>query len=82
MPRIGEVISKKPQTINELLIDRAQNIPKTPLLAYPATPRGRGDYAYYTAYDLDRFADEAAHKLTSLGLHPQVRVDAIFSSYI
>jgi hypothetical protein len=64
----------KISTINELLINRADTIPDTPLVAYPASARGSRDYVNYTAKDLDRFADEAAIKLTALGLQLQVRI--------
>jgi len=63
---------KQVSTINELLICRSETFPDAPLVAYPSTSRGRADYVDYTANDLDRFADEAAQKLTALGLQPQV----------
>ncbi|KAL3425255.1 NRPS-like enzyme (male sterility protein) [Phlyctema vagabunda] len=55
-------------TIDDLLVSRCQKIPTLPLVAYPGSSRGRSDYIHYTAKDLDRFAFEAAKRLTSLGL--------------
>lgn len=55
-------------TINDLLMERTRTIPHTPLVGYPATSRGTHDYVYYTAKDLDRFADEAMRTLMEQGL--------------
>jgi hypothetical protein len=55
-------------TINDLLLDRTKKIPDEPLVGYPASTRGAGDYVYYTAKDLDRFADGALENLTKQGL--------------
>lgn len=59
-------------TVDDLLFNRSQTIPEVPLVAYPATPRGRADYVNYSARDLDRFADHGANKYASMGLAPQV----------
>ena len=59
-------------TIDDLLVNRASTSPDTPVLGYPASARGRSDYVYYSNRDLDRFADEAARHLLSLGLHEKV----------
>ena len=57
-------------TIDDLLLSRCRTIPDVPLVAYPATARGKADYAHYTATDLDRFADEGAKRYISMGLVP------------
>jgi len=59
-------------TVDDLVFHRGQTIPDVPLVAYPATPRGRSDYVHYTAKDLDRFADHGAKKYASLGLELKV----------
>jgi hypothetical protein len=59
-------------TVDDLLFNQSQTIPDVPLVAYPATARGRSDYVHYTAKDLDRFADHGAQKYASLGLQPNV----------
>jgi len=59
-------------TVDDLLFNQSQTIPDVPLVAYPATARGRSDYVHYTAKDLDRFADHGAQKYASLGLQPKV----------
>jgi hypothetical protein len=58
-------------TIDDLVFNRSQTIPDVPLVAYPATAKGKSDYAHYTAKDLDRFADHGARKYTSMGLKPE-----------
>ena len=58
-------------TVDDLLFSRSQTIPDVHLVAYPATARGKADYAHYTARDLDRFADHGALKYSSLGLKPK-----------
>jgi hypothetical protein len=60
--------SKAMYTVDDLLFSRSQTIPDVPLVAYPATARGRADYIHYTAKDLDRFADHGANKYISVGL--------------
>jgi len=60
-------------TINDLLLERKKTIPESPLLGYPASTRGSGDYVYYTATDLDRFTDGAVKVLCDQGLPPNVR---------
>lgn len=69
---IDENKNKTMYSVDDLLFNRSQTIPDVPLVAYPATARGRADYAHYTARDLDRFADHGASKYMTLGLAPQV----------
>jgi hypothetical protein len=69
---IDQAKSKTIYTVDDLLFNRSQTIPDVPLVAYPATPRGRADYVHYTARDLDRFADHGAKKYASMGLTVQV----------
>ncbi|KAI0890390.1 L-aminoadipate-semialdehyde dehydrogenase [Annulohypoxylon maeteangense] len=54
--------------INDLIVNRAATFPFKPLLAYPAKD---GKYVYYTANELDGFADEAAKRYVGLGLVPK-----------
>jgi hypothetical protein len=58
-------------TIDDLLFSRSQTIPDVPLVAYPATSKGKADYSHYTAKDLDRFADHGALRYSSMGLKPE-----------
>jgi hypothetical protein len=60
-------------TVNDLLVQKALSSPNVPLLAYPASPKGRDDYVHYTARDLDRFADEAVRTYIAMGLPIKVR---------
>jgi hypothetical protein len=60
-------------TINDLLLERATTIPDQPLVGYPASTRGADDYVYYSAKDLDRFANGAVQSLTDQGLPIHVR---------
>ena len=57
-------------SVDDLLLSRVRSIPDVPLVAYPVTARGRGDYAHYNAKDLDRFADEVLRRLLRMGLVP------------
>jgi acyl-CoA synthetase (AMP-forming)/AMP-acid ligase II len=70
-------------TINDLLLDRLKKIPEEPLVGYPASTRGAGDYVYYTAKDLDRFTDCAVYDLIAQGLKINVRTHHIknYQSY-
>jgi hypothetical protein len=61
-------------TINDLLQQKARNIPDQPLVGYPDAVRGASHYAYYTATDLTRFAKGAAQNLISQGLSQHVCV--------
>lgn len=56
-------------SINDLIVNRATTFPFKPLLAYP---RKEGNFVYYTAKELDSFADEAAKHYVQLGLIPRV----------
>ncbi|QSZ28851.1 hypothetical protein DSL72_003356 [Monilinia vaccinii-corymbosi] len=57
-------------TVDDLVYNRSQTIPDVPLVAYPASLRGRSDYVHYTARDLDRFADHGANTYSSINLIP------------
>ncbi|KAF7563378.1 hypothetical protein G7046_g730 [Stylonectria norvegica] len=60
-------------SINDLLLHQARRIPDLPLICYPSSEAAGSPWAEYTARDLDRFADEAAKGLASLGLKPKER---------
>ncbi|OJD30201.1 male sterility protein [Diplodia corticola] len=60
-------------SINDLLLHKAETIPNTPLIAYPSSEHSSSDLAEYTAKDLDAFVDEAAKEYTRLGLLPKER---------
>ncbi|KAI1101066.1 L-aminoadipate-semialdehyde dehydrogenase [Jackrogersella minutella] len=55
-------------SINDLVVNRATTFPFKALLAYPGKD---GKYVYYTAKELDSFADEAAKQYSGLGLVPK-----------
>ncbi|KAL7628838.1 hypothetical protein AAE478_000353 [Parahypoxylon ruwenzoriense] len=55
-------------SINDLIVNRATATPFKPLLAYPGED---GKYVYYTANELDIFADQAAKRYSQSGLVPQ-----------
>ncbi|KAI1446874.1 L-aminoadipate-semialdehyde dehydrogenase [Annulohypoxylon stygium] len=55
-------------SINDLIVNRATTFPFKPLLAYPGKD---GKYVYYTAKELDLFADEAAKHYVESGLVPK-----------
>lgn len=59
-------------TIDDLLVNRAITFPTQTVLGYPSTINARADYVYYSNSDLDRFADEAARHLLSVGLPANV----------
>ncbi|KAI1462010.1 L-aminoadipate-semialdehyde dehydrogenase [Annulohypoxylon moriforme] len=63
-----EIDSKSIDSINDLIVNRATTFPFKPLLAYPGKD---GKYVYYTAKELDEFADEAAKRYVELGLVPK-----------
>lgn len=69
-------VSKPDQinSINDLILHKAETIPNTPLIAYPASDHGSSDLADYTAKELDAFVDEAAKEYTRLGLLPKVSI--------
>lgn len=60
-------------TVDDVLLSRLRTSPEAPLISYPATPRGKTDYVDYSANDLNRFVDEAAHIYATSGLIPEVR---------
>ncbi|KAI8625000.1 acetyl-CoA synthetase-like protein [Xylariaceae sp. FL1651] len=60
-------------SINDLILHRAEAIPNTPFITYSDSLDGRGSWVEYTARDLDIFADEAAKELTQRGLKPKDR---------
>lgn len=63
-------------SINDLIVNRATTFPFKPLLAYPGKD---GKYVYYTAKELDLFADEAAKHYVESGLVPKVRFSCVLS---
>ncbi|KAI1408863.1 L-aminoadipate-semialdehyde dehydrogenase [Hypoxylon sp. FL1857] len=63
-----EIESASIDSINDLIINRAATFPFKPLLAYPGRD---GKYVYYTAKELDSFADEAAKHYVQSGLVPK-----------
>ncbi|KAI2467247.1 L-aminoadipate-semialdehyde dehydrogenase [Annulohypoxylon bovei var. microspora] len=63
-----EIDCKSIDSINDLIVNRATTFPFKPLLAYPGKDR---KYVYYTAKELDSFADEAAKNYVGLGLIPK-----------
>jgi len=72
-PTVKEIKEDDIYTIDDLIINRASIFPDKPVVGYPASPRGKADYVYYSNKDLDRFADEAAKHLLSVGLPAKVR---------
>ncbi|KAI1394167.1 L-aminoadipate-semialdehyde dehydrogenase [Hypoxylon trugodes] len=63
-----ETESTSIDSINDLIVNRANAFPFKPLLAYPGKD---GKYVYYTAKELDSFADEAAKHYVQSGLVPK-----------
>ncbi|KAI0843104.1 L-aminoadipate-semialdehyde dehydrogenase [Hypoxylon sp. FL0890] len=63
-----EIESTSIDSINDLIVNRAATFPFKPLLAYPGKD---GKYVYYTAKELDNFADEAAKQYVQSGLAPK-----------
>lgn len=55
-------------SINDLLLERTRTIPDDPLVGYPSSIHSPGDYVYYSAKDLSRFADGTAQALCGQGL--------------
>ncbi|KAL4906800.1 hypothetical protein BDW74DRAFT_149651 [Aspergillus multicolor] len=55
-------------TINDILLQRLSHPPEAPLVGYPQSSHGVSDYTFYTAKDLDRFANGAGKALQSYGL--------------
>ncbi|KAI1331617.1 acetyl-CoA synthetase-like protein [Xylariaceae sp. FL0255] len=72
----SKVVSKaiKPtqiNSINDLIVSRAEKIPNVPLIIYPdSSSDGAVSWVKYTAKELDTFVDEAAKELTHQGLIP------------
>ncbi|KAI1142954.1 L-aminoadipate-semialdehyde dehydrogenase [Hypoxylon sp. FL0543] len=58
------------ESINDLIVNRAATFPFKPLFAYPGKD---GKYVYYTAKELDNFANEAAKHYVQSGLAPKAR---------
>ncbi|EXJ80150.1 hypothetical protein A1O1_08292 [Capronia coronata CBS 617.96] len=54
-------------TIDDVLVERCSSIPDQPLVGYPASSHSAEDYVYYTAKDLDRFANGAIDDLVKQG---------------
>ena len=59
-------------TINDVLLERVQNVPDKPLVGYPKSSHGLSDYVFYSATDLDRFTSGAVQSFKLSGL-PEVR---------
>ncbi|KAL4873584.1 hypothetical protein BDV12DRAFT_208521 [Aspergillus spectabilis] len=55
-------------TINDILLQRISHPLDAPLVGYPQSSHGISDYTFYTAKDLDRFANGAVKILQSSGL--------------
>ncbi|KAL4941645.1 hypothetical protein BDV06DRAFT_235965 [Aspergillus oleicola] len=55
-------------TINDILLHRISHPQNAPLVGYPRSAHGISDYTFYTAKDLDRFANGAVHALQISGL--------------
>lgn len=55
-------------TIDDILIDRCQSIPNESLVGYPTSSHTAEEYTYYSAKDLDRFANGAIQVLKSQGV--------------
>lgn len=53
-------------TLNDLLVQRARDLPDAPLVGYPE--QGAAQYSYYSATDLIRFGEGAAKNLVTQGL--------------
>jgi acyl-CoA synthetase (AMP-forming)/AMP-acid ligase II len=68
----SEVQGHAINTVDDILLSRLRISPTAPLIAYPATTRGKTDYVDYSANDLNRFIDEAVRQYASLGLVPEV----------
>jgi hypothetical protein len=54
-------------TIDDILLQRISYPPDAPLVGYPQTRYGISDYAFYTAKELDKFANGAARALQFSG---------------
>ncbi|KAL5002470.1 hypothetical protein BDV10DRAFT_202602 [Aspergillus recurvatus] len=55
-------------TVNDVLLQRIPYPPDAALVGYPRSPYGISDYTFYTAKDLDRFANGAVQALQASGL--------------
>ncbi|KAL4755761.1 uncharacterized protein BDW70DRAFT_167943 [Aspergillus foveolatus] len=55
-------------TIDDILLQRISYPPDAPLVGYPQSRYGISDYAFYTAKELDKFANGAAQALQFSGL--------------
>jgi len=55
-------------TMNDVLLARCESNPEDPLVGYASSLHTAEDYVYYTARDLDRFANGAIQDLLSQGL--------------
>jgi hypothetical protein len=60
-------------TVDQLIRQRAIDVDQTPLLAYPKSPLGVGDYEHFTGVHLNRLVDGAAKALIEAGIKPVVR---------
>ncbi|BCS22828.1 putative NRPS-like protein biosynthetic cluster [Aspergillus puulaauensis] len=55
-------------TVNDILLHRIPHPPGAPLVGYPQSTHGISDYKFYTAEDLDRFANGSANIMQDSGL--------------
>lgn len=67
-------------TLNDLLLQRARDLPDAPLVGYPE--RGASQYTYYSATDLLRFGEGAAKDLVAQGLPEHVGYSVVKMSWI
>jgi hypothetical protein len=61
------------KTFDEVLLQRAVDADQTPLIAYPATKHGVGDYELFTGAQLNRLVDGAVRSLLGEGVEAVVR---------
>lgn len=61
------------KTFDELLLQRAVDADQSPLIAYPATKHGVGDYELFTGAQLNRLVDGAVRSLLGEGVEAVVR---------
>ncbi|KAL4800546.1 hypothetical protein BDV19DRAFT_398068 [Aspergillus venezuelensis] len=55
-------------TVNDILLQRISHPSDAPLVGYPRSTYGISDYTFYTAKDIDRFANGSVHALKDSGL--------------
>jgi hypothetical protein len=67
-----QLVDAPVETINDLLLSKVHEGPKSVFISYPATVRGQNDYIDYTVSEIDEFADEAARKYVASGIVTEV----------